>query len=144
MRKVTAGKLFEALLTYSDRDQTSFFSSMKVAYSDSYPTLYVVHCLVKEFLGLVYQWVKQQSLTCSIMEKPLAGLDDCLNTLLACFRKRMSDRDIVPEGNLEEVNSVLSDTNWDMPNLEELRPVRNRLCELMGIPPPAVVKKVVA
>ena len=78
------------------------------------------------------------------MEKPLAGLEDCLNTLLACFRKRMSDRDIVPEGNLEEVNSVLSDTNWDMPNLEELRPVRNRLCELMGIPPPAVVKKVVA
>ena len=55
-----------------------------------------------------------------------------------------TDKDIVPEENLEEVNSVLSDTNWDAPNVEELRPVRNRLCELMGIPAPAVVKKVVA
>ena len=31
-----------------------------------------------------------QSLTCSIMEKPLTGLDDCLIVLQACFRKRMS------------------------------------------------------
>ena len=30
-------------------------------------------------------------LTCSIMEKPLTGLDDCLNMLLSCFRKGMSD-----------------------------------------------------
>ena len=32
-----------------------------------------------------------QSLTSSIMEKPHTGLDDCLNMLLASFRKRMSD-----------------------------------------------------
>ena len=32
-----------------------------------------------------------QIITCSIMDKPLTGLDDCLNMLLACFRKRMSD-----------------------------------------------------
>ena len=31
-----------------------------------------------------------QSLACSIAEKPHAGLDDCLNMLLACFRKMMS------------------------------------------------------
>ena len=31
-----------------------------------------------------------QSLTCSIMEKPHAWLDDCLNMLLSCCRKRMS------------------------------------------------------
>ena len=31
-----------------------------------------------------------QSLTCSITEKPHTGLDDCLNMLLSCFRKRMS------------------------------------------------------
>ena len=30
-----------------------------------------------------------QSLTCSIMEKPHTGLDDCLNMLLSCFRKMM-------------------------------------------------------
>ena len=45
-----------------------------------------------------------QSLTCSIMEKPLAGLDDCLDMLLSCFRKRMSGLDVLvqavpgPEG----------------------------------------------
>ena len=31
-----------------------------------------------------------QSLTCSIMEKPHTGWDDCLNMLLSCFIKRMS------------------------------------------------------
>ena len=31
-----------------------------------------------------------KSLTCFIMEKPHTGLDDCLNMLLASFRKRMS------------------------------------------------------
>ena len=31
-----------------------------------------------------------ESLTCSIMEKPLTGLEDSLNMLLSCFRKRMS------------------------------------------------------
>ena len=36
-----------------------------------------------------------QSLTCSIMEKPHTGLDDCLIMLLACFRKRMSACDYV-------------------------------------------------
>ena len=34
------------------------------------------------------------SLTCSIMEKPHTGLKDCLNMLLSCFRKRMSDLDL--------------------------------------------------
>ena len=34
-----------------------------------------------------------QSLTCSIMEKPHTGLDDCLRMLQACFRKRMSGPD---------------------------------------------------
>ena len=31
-----------------------------------------------------------QSLTCSIMEKPHTRLDDCLNMLKSCFRKRIS------------------------------------------------------
>ena len=39
-----------------------------------------------------------QSLTCSIMEKPHAGLDDCLRMLQACFRKRISvHRDLKPD-----------------------------------------------
>ena len=36
-----------------------------------------------------------QILTCSIMKKPHTGLDDRMNILLSCFRKRMSDRDRV-------------------------------------------------
>ena len=32
-----------------------------------------------------------QSLTCSIMEKPHTGLDECLGILLLCFRARTSD-----------------------------------------------------
>ena len=31
-----------------------------------------------------------QSLSCSVMEKPHTGLDDCLRILLSCFRKRKS------------------------------------------------------
>lgn len=42
---------------------------------------------------------------------------------------------------LEKVNSILSDTAWDVSSVETLRPIRNSLCELLGIPPPAVVKK---
>ena len=30
-------------------------------------------------------------LTCSIMDKPHTGLDDCLNMILACLRAKMSD-----------------------------------------------------
>ena len=37
-----------------------------------------------------------QSLTCSMMEEPHTGLDDCLNMLLPCFRKRMSGLQISP------------------------------------------------
>ena len=54
-----------------------------------------------------------QSLTCSIIEKQHTGLDDCLNVLLACFRKRMS------VSNVKSVTLcrpaapvVLSDTRW--------------------------------
>jgi hypothetical protein len=53
-----------------------------------------------------------------------------------------SDKEIVPEENLDEVNVILSDTNWDA-GIEELRPVRNKLCSLMGVKAPAVLSKVV-
>ena len=42
-----------------------------------------------------------QSLACSIVEKPHAGLDDCLRMLQACFTKRMSahnkEQDVLQE-----------------------------------------------
>ena len=40
-----------------------------------------------------------QNLTCAIMEKPHTGLDDCLNMLLSCFRKRLSVQEGVAQGN---------------------------------------------
>ena len=46
------------------------------------------------------QFSKQHinSLTCSIMEKPHTELDDCLNMLLSCFRKRMSVNELSEGG----------------------------------------------
>ena len=37
------------------------------------------------------RWAKQHRATCSDMEKPHAGLDDCLRMLQASFRKMMSE-----------------------------------------------------
>lgn len=46
----------------------------------------------------------------------------------------------IPEENLEEVMSILSDTNWEEePN--DIRPIRNKLCEFMNVPVPALIKK---
>lgn len=52
----------------------------------------------------------------------------------------MYEGPIVPEENLDQVNAILSDTNWDL-GVEKLRPIRNNLCELMDVPPPALIKK---
>ena len=52
----------------------------------------------------------------------------------------MYDEVIEDEENKEEVNAILSDTNWDK-SVEEIRPIRNRLCELCGVQPPALIKK---
>ena len=49
-----------------------------------------------------------QSRTCSIMEKPHTGLDDCLRMLPACFRKRMSDLDQFHNISIEELNGSIS------------------------------------
>ena len=62
------------------------FKRMTVAYSDSLPTLYVVHGRAKP----VFRGPNSTEPNCSIVEKPLTGLDDCLNMLLPCFRERMS------------------------------------------------------
>ena len=61
-----------------------FFKSMAIAYSDS--------MWFRKQPSQFSMGQTAQSITCSIMEKPHAGLDDCLNMLLSCFRKRMSVR----------------------------------------------------
>ncbi|XP_017047479.2 tubulin-specific chaperone D [Drosophila ficusphila] len=41
----------------------------------------------------------------------------------------------IPEDNMDEILTLLSETDWTMP-LVEVRPLRNQLCHLMGIKPP--------
>ncbi|KAI8125318.1 Tubulin-specific chaperone D [Lucilia cuprina] len=41
----------------------------------------------------------------------------------------------ISEDNMDEILNLLSETDWGLP-LVEIRPLRNQLCELMGIKPP--------
>ena len=50
------------------------------------------------------------------------------------------DNVIEDEDIKDQVNGILSDTNWDLP-VEELRPIRNRFCDLVGVQAPALIKK---
>ncbi|KAK2169865.1 hypothetical protein LSH36_6g04004 [Paralvinella palmiformis] len=43
--------------------------------------------------------------------------------------------DLVAEDNLDEVLSILSETQWDKP-VSEVKPLRNKLCELFHVPKP--------
>jgi len=52
-----------------------------------------------------------------------------------------SDREIVPEENLDAVMTLLSETNWIEMKVEELRATRNQICQLAGVQPPTVVSK---
>ncbi|XP_064631800.1 tubulin-specific chaperone D-like isoform X2 [Lineus longissimus] len=47
--------------------------------------------------------------------------------------------DIIADEHLDEVMTILSDTLWDNP-VEELRPIRNQLCDLIGVPKPTITK----
>jgi len=42
---------------------------------------------------------------------------------------------------LEEINGLLSGSLWDQHSVDKLRPIRNQLCDLLGVPAPAIVKK---
>ena len=50
-----------------------------------------------------------------------------------------TERDIVPEDQLDTVMELLSETKWDG-GVADLRPVRNRICELAGVPVPTVAR----
>lgn len=41
----------------------------------------------------------------------------------------------VPEDNLDEISNILMDTDWAQP-LNEVRPIRNQLCDLLGVKAP--------
>lgn len=46
----------------------------------------------------------------------------------------------IPIENLDDVMTLLSDTNWEE-SVETVRPIRNRLCELMGVRVPIMKTK---
>lgn len=46
----------------------------------------------------------------------------------------------IPDENLDEVLNLLSETDWGMP-LNDVRPIRNNLCILMGVKPPVSAVK---
>jgi tubulin-specific chaperone D len=41
----------------------------------------------------------------------------------------------VPEENLDEISNILMETDWTQP-LNEVRPIRNQLCDLLGVKAP--------
>lgn len=43
--------------------------------------------------------------------------------------------------NLDQALALLSDTEWDRWSLEQVRQIRNNLCQILGVPQPSVVKK---
>ncbi|KAL5018126.1 hypothetical protein ScPMuIL_003848 [Solemya velum] len=49
--------------------------------------------------------------------------------------------DLCPEETLEEVMTILSETSWDDP-VEEVRPIRNKICDLMNVKRPVQTKTV--
>ena len=42
----------------------------------------------------------------------------------------------VPEENLDEILSTLMDSDWTLP-LNEVRPIRNHVCDLLGVKAPS-------
>lgn len=50
------------------------------------------------------------------------------------------DNSIIVESNLENIMNLLSNTNWEEV-VEDIKPIRNQLCELMGIRVPVPKKK---
>eukprot|EP00092_Neocalanus_flemingeri_P020394 GFUD01022092.1.p1 GENE.GFUD01022092.1~~GFUD01022092.1.p1 ORF type:complete len:1159 (+),score=370.35 GFUD01022092.1:112-3588(+) len=51
-----------------------------------------------------------------------------------------TENEIVPEDDLDAVMELLSDTQWD-DSVDTLRPIRNKICEMAGVPAPTVLKK---
>lgn len=50
------------------------------------------------------------------------------------------DTSIIPIDNLDDVMNLLSSTDWEE-TVEQIKPLRNELCNLMGIRVPVAKKK---
>jgi hypothetical protein len=45
---------------------------------------------------------------------------------------------VIPAENLDEIMAILSDTNWEQ-DVNTVKPIRNKICKLMGVPVPKTV-----
>jgi len=50
---------------------------------------------------------------------------------------------VIPAENLDEVMAILSDTNWEQ-DVNTVKPTRNKICNLMGVPVPKSVSAAAA
>ncbi|KAK7066938.1 hypothetical protein SK128_026750 [Halocaridina rubra] len=82
-------------------------------------------CLTQLSLFLGYQYPKVRAVTATSF---LTALQD------------YCDKEIVPEEHLEEITSILEETEW-MDNMDEARRQRNCFCQLINIPVPQPKKK---
>lgn len=48
------------------------------------------------------------------------------------------EESVIPAENLDEIMAILSDTNWEQ-DVNTLKPTRNKICNLMGVPVPKSV-----
>lgn len=51
------------------------------------------------------------------------------------------DNSVIPAENLDEIMELLSTTNWEEP-VDVIKPIRNKMCTLIGISVPVLKKKV--
>jgi hypothetical protein len=47
---------------------------------------------------------------------------------------------VIPAENLDEVMTILNDTNWEE-DVDVVKPTRNKICDLMGVPVPKTVTR---
>ena len=93
-------------------------------------------CLVQLSIFLCHKFPRIRKATASKLFEALLTYPNILIT-----DDETNDAAIDLDDRLEAINGILSDTRWDTTTVEQLRPTRNKLCELLGVPAPAVVKK---
>ena len=95
-------------------------------------------CLVQLSIFLCHKFPRIRKATASKLFEALLTYPNVLSQK-GSMNESLNDEEI--EKKLEIINSILSDTTWDTTPVEQLRPLRNKLCDLLGVPAPAIVKK---
>ena len=92
-------------------------------------------CLVQLSIFLCHKFPRIRKATASKLFEALLTYSNIISP-----QDGFNDEDEIEE-RIDTINSILSDTTWDTTPVEQLRPLRNKLCDLLGVPAPALVKK---